>query len=78
MQAVMLFFWIHPSVLIAIYLMRPLFDMTEAAVQSFTGIQACWDRMAQSVFCLSIFSLLLSLCLTAELRVYVHLADLHL
>jgi len=31
-------------------IMRPLFGTTEAVVQSSTGIQACWDRMAQSVF----------------------------
>lgn len=40
-QRAILFFWIHLSVLVAIHLMRPLFGTTEAAVQSFAGIQAC-------------------------------------
>lgn len=58
------------------YLMRPLFGITEAAVQSYTGIQACWDRMAQSVFCPPLFSLLFSLSLSAERGVDAHPADL--
>lgn len=56
--------------------MKPLFGITEAAVQSYTGIQACCDRMAQSVFRLLLFSLLFSLSLSAERGVDVHPADL--
>lgn len=55
-------------------LIRPLFGTTEAVVQSYTGIQACWDRRAQSVFCFSLFSLVLSLSVPSELCVDVHLA----
>lgn len=55
------------------YLIRPLFGTTEAVVQSYTGIQACWDRRAQSVFCLSLFSLVLSLSLSSDFGVDVHL-----
>lgn len=56
--------------------MRPLFGITEAAVLSYTGIQACWGRMTQSVFCLSLFSLLFSLSLSAERGFEAQPADL--
>lgn len=50
--------------------MRPLFGITEAAVQCNAGFQACWDRMARSVFCLSPIS-----CHSLS-QLSVHLCDL--